>query len=1519
MKAKIFYILLIFQLWSYSGNAQCNTITVTTQSEIDLWFFFYGCTIVNGDLIIETPNIFDLSPLDGLVTTVTGNVIVRNTSVANLNGIESIVIAGGITIENNQFLSTTLTSNTTFAPQDIIVSNNQALTDLNFFNNVTSVGNSINIIDCPNLTNEDFSFFDNLNSVGNEIIIENTGITSWSSGNNLTSPSNFIDFRFNPELVSFDGFNNVSDAYFIRFWGNNLLETVDGFDNLTVISFQGVIDFVANPELISINGFNSISTIHDFLIQSNNVFTDLNGFGSLTTIENNFVLINNIVFSDCCFILDLSIPAMNTISNNALGCESLAAIGSEPPVITCVPDFTVGLDPNNSCNALYTMTDPTPTDDCGYISGTYERTSPSGVIVSGTLSPGFNWNQITNEVGDWTFEYTATDQNGLTGSCSTVVTVADINAPTWNDPSLVTFVTGICGLSDPNALALANTPTATDDCGVTTVSLDSESTNIVCGASTSTSYFFSATDDAGNINPQTFEVVVTLEDIEVPTLSGIPANVTITCNETFPAIPSPTALDQCAGDITSSINQTVNISMGDCSMGNPAEIHSYTWDVDDGCGNTASGSWEVTVINDFSIELGPDVILCDQPTYVIDAGAGNSYSWSTGETSQTITVNTSDMYSVTVTSNNGCCSIDDVMITFGVEPTATAVGGELDCSGNPIMIQGNSTSTNVSYGWTGPGGYTSPDQNPLVTAVGDYTLTVTDQNGCTSTAVATVTANTNVPDITAVGNVLDCSGQTINVFGNSTVTGVTYSWTGPNGFSSPDQSPIVTDAGIYILNITAPNNCVATATAEVVDDTSAPDVTVEGEDIDCTNPTTILSASSSVSGVSYSWSGPGGFTSTDPNPSITEGGDYVVTVTAPNACFNIGGVSIAEDLTTPNVTAMGGMLDCNATFITITSSSTTSGVTYSWVGPNGFTSTQQNTNVVDAGNYTVTVLGPNGCESSETVTVTENTDAPDISATGGMLNCSITEVQLTGNSSVSDVSYMWTGPGGFMSDDQNPFVTTGGTYTLTINAPNGCSSTTTVEVQADLEEPQISATGGTITCTMDAELMGSSATAGATFSWSGPNGFMSTEANPSVSEAGTYVFSVTGPNGCGTAITVTVVEDTTEPNASAQGGVLDCFNSSTQLTGSTSTSNATILWTGPGGFSSTEMNPTVNAAGDYVFTVTGPNGCTTSVTVEVTTDGDLPQISTSGGTIDCNTTSVQLMGSSTTEGVTFSWTGPDGFTSDEMNPTVTEPGVYSLTVMSSNGCSISQNAEVIDDAKEPEVDLTLGEANCDEGTRMITATTNISDLDVSWTGPNGFTSTDLSPSITDAGTYTLETFPSNGCNSTHSITMDDDVSYTSEINTIDITETNPTGQAEINITGGTGPFSILWDNGQVGTTVSDLIEGEHTVEVTDGLGCVQVFTFMIQNLVSTFEEEWIKDIKLYPNPTHDQLNIDFAKSGEHFTAVEIYNINGKLVNRIQLYSGADNISFSVRTWSSGLYVARIFAEDSSHSVRFLVN
>ena len=509
MKSKILYIFLIFQLWSVEAKSQCPTVTITSQEQVNLFNFFNpGCNgVIQGDLIIDGLGVNTLASLDYFLNTVTGNLIIRNTAITNTLGVHNIDIGGGVTIENNSQLVTTEDNANLTDPAYINVLNNPLLENLDMFGGfVSTVVTSIEIVDCPLLTDEDFTMFDNLTSVGSTVVIQNTGIISWTRGNNLTSTGNWLEFRFNEQMTHFDGYNSLTDVGYVRFWDNINLVTIDGFENVTSSSNWSEIDFVSNDNLETITAFSNLTSLNRLFLQVNDILTDVSGLHNITTVTDNLGVINNFMLSDCCFIENIQPPPPTiNISNNAPGCNSLADIGSEPPVITCEPDMVVAIDPAN-CSATYNPIDPAPTDDCSTtISGTVERISPSGVSTMISLAPGAGWNQSTSEIGDWTFIYTAVDVDGQSSSCTRTFTIVDNTIPQWDDPSFTTSLTGICGLSDVNALAAANIPSASDACGTVSVMQVGTSTSLVCGNSEIYTYTYEASDDNGNVSPNYFK------------------------------------------------------------------------------------------------------------------------------------------------------------------------------------------------------------------------------------------------------------------------------------------------------------------------------------------------------------------------------------------------------------------------------------------------------------------------------------------------------------------------------------------------------------------------------------------------------------------------------------------------------------------------------------------------------------------------------------------------------------------------------------------------------------------------------------------------------------------------------------------------------------------------------------------------------------------------------------------------------------------------------------------------------
>ncbi|MBL0046068.1 MAG: hypothetical protein IPP33_17255 [Flavobacteriales bacterium] len=275
-------------------------------------------------------------------------------------------------------------------------------------------------------------------------------------------------------------------------------------------------------------------------------------------------------------------------------------------------------------------------------------------------------------------------------------------------------------------------------------------------------------------------------------------------------------------------------------------------------------------------------------------------------------------------------------------------------------------------------------------------LTVTGANGCTSTASAEVTLDADVPTAGAQGGVLNCNVSSVTLQGSGNGT---FSWSGPNNFTSAQQNPVVTLAGTYVLTVTGANGCISVAQAEVTSDTNVPEVFI---------------------------------------------GFFV-------------------------------QLDCNNQSTTLTGNSTTVDATFSWTGPNGFTSMNQSINVSAIGTYVLTATGPNGCSATTQATVTRDGTLPTAIATGGSLTCSIASVQLN---AIAGGTFVWSGPNNFTSTEQSPVVTVAGTYVLTVTGSNGCINTASAVVAQENTGLELSTQGGTVPCDGSGALISASADGG---------------------------------------------------------------------------------------------------------------------------------------------------------------------------------------------------------------------------------------------------------------------------------------------------------------------------------------------------------------------------------------------------------------------------------------------------------
>jgi gliding motility-associated-like protein len=402
-----------------------------------------------------------------------------------------------------------------------------------------------------------------------------------------------------------------------------------------------------------------------------------------------------------------------------------------------------------------------------------------------------------------------------------------------------------------------------------------------------------------------------------------------------------------------------------------------------------------------------------------------------------------------------------------------------------------------------------------------------------------------------------------------------------------------------------------------------------------------------------------------------------------------------------------------------------------------------------------------------TISLPPNVDAGTMQS----LACGAATTVLTGSSTALSPSFNWSGPG-IVSGGSTASATVNATglYTLTVTSGN-CSNTDTVSVISNINAPNVDAgAADTLTCiTLIGSLTGTSTTAGAQFSWSGPSIVSGgSTATPTVNAAGVYTLTVTDPaNNCTATDTVVVENITTPPNANAGSGqTITCSATSVVLNGSSTTAGTSFSWSGLGIVSGgSTATPTVNAAGTYTVTVTdGVNGCSATSTVVVASN-TIPPTADAGPPqpIGCGIIAAILDGSASSTGIsiTYTWTTTNGNIvagTNSITPTVDAAGSYTVTVTNTaTGCS-SVDSVLVVAAPAPSASFS---SNPMSGTSPLpvdfTNTSTLSNTYVWNFGDGSALVSTANPSYvyTSPGTYTVTLIASNnnGCPDTATSTI----------------------------------------------------------------------------------------------------------------------------------------------------------------------
>lgn len=685
--------------------------------------------------------------------------------------------------------------------------------------------------------------------------------------------------------------------------------------------------------------------------------------------------------------------------------------------------------------------------------------------------------------------------------------------------------------------------------------------------------------------------------------------------------------------------------------------------------------------------------------------------------------------------NDPCFSIAvGTPVIWNGAPTANATNNSPVCPGETVLLS-TPKIVGATYQWSGPNGFNATTEdasipNITVAEIGTYTVEVT-LNGCTSLPATTDVVLNTIPTATASSNSPLCEGDDLQLNATS-VAGATYSWTGPNGYTSTNQNPLVPNvtaamAGSYDVEVTL-NGCTSNPSSTNVVVNPIPVVSVPSVST-CINVPVDLHA---FGATTYVWS-PGTNLGGTTGATVTHNGSgpntYTVIGTS-NGCASAPvtvNVTISTSLTISVVPASATI--CEGSSVVLTA---TGGTNYDWtVNPTGLNPTNAATVTANPGTtQTYTVTGEtSGCTGNTTVTVTV-TPATVPTFTALTAVCRGGTAPTLPTTSNNGITGTWSSA---------PSTATAGTFNFTFTPSTGqCATTAGISfvVNAPVTptfNPMPSVCVGTPVANLPAN------------SNNGIPGGWSPAIVTSAPGTFNYVFTPS-PGQCATTAGNTLIVN---PNPTPTvASVTTCANS--PITLCANGSGGTFAWSPAGSLSSSSgacVTSTVSSNTTYTIVET-LNGCTGSTTATVTIAAGLTITVTPSSATICNGESVTLTANGGPAGATnYTWSPSTGLNVSNQQSVIANPTTTQTYTVNgdASGCVGQTTVTVTVNQKVNPVFNTLT-AVCQGATAPTLNGTSNNGIAGSWS-PSNF-------STTTAGTFTSTFTPNTGlCANTTSLSL----------------------------------------------------------------------------------------------------------------------------------------------------------------------
>ncbi len=782
-----------------------------------------------------------------------------------------------------------------------------------------------------------------------------------------------------------------------------------------------------------------------------------------------------------------------------------------------------------------------------------------------------------------------------------------------------------------------------------------------------------------------------------------------------------------------------------------AGTYSVTVTAANGCTGTASQS--LTIANSLQPTITQLPYNCNGKL-TLDAGAGfATYSWSNGTSEQTLTVSQSGTYAVTVSDGAGCSGSTALSVSIPAQPVVAITGVLKICPGSTTSLA--ATPGFQTYKWSN--GATTATLAAV--GAGSFVVTATDANGCTSYAFVLV-ENLPSPAPQIAGPTTICSGSTAVL--STSQPFQNYLWS----TGATAQSITVGAAGTFSVTVSGAGGCTGVA-SQTVSVSTGLSPAIAQLPYNCDGQITLDAGPGFQT---YSWSN-GVFAQT---LTASQSGTYDVTVSDAGGCTGTASLSVNVPQQ-PTVAISGNLSFCQNSSTTL--SATAGFSSYNW-STGGASASISNSS---GGNISVTATDGLGCTATASVAVVVNPN-PQPVVTGPTSIC-------TGSTAVFSTSqvfqkYLWSTGAATASITAS----TAGNFSVTVTDANGCTGFDDINltIGASLSPAIVQ-----LPYNCDGKLTLDAGAGYATYSWSnGTSGQTLT-----VSQSGTYVVTVSDGTGCTGSASQTVINIPAQPTVAISGVLKICPGSTTTLTATAGFPS--YKWSN--GTTSQTLGSV--GAGSFSVTATDANGCTATASVLVENLASLTtSIAVQPGNCDGLATLDAGAGFQN-----YQWSsGQAG-----QVVTVSQSGVYAVTVSDGSGCSGTATAQVTVVSPPTPPVLTVNEILCDGSSVTINSAGVFSKY--KWSDGSSLASL----TVFQTGTFGLTVTDANGCTASASIDIEAvPPAVVTILGDLFFCENSST---VLTATGSAGSFS--WSNGAAGQSITASQSGSYTVTVTDANGC----------------------------------------------------------------------------------------------------